>query len=111
MMFISLGIPVVPTEVSAEDITATSVTIHWTISSVAIDRESYRVNYGLDASDLKLTSDTLNSHGETLANQTYSVVLKDLEGVTTYYYKVVSENDFSSSSTEIYSFTTMEGGR
>ena len=107
-MFISLGIPVVPTEVSAEDITATSVTIHWTISS---DRESYRVNYGLDASDLKLTSDTLNSHGETLANQTYSVVLKDLEGVTTYYYKVVSENDFSSSSTEIYSFTTTEGGR
>ena len=94
-----------------DDITANSANISWTVESVAITRESYTLKYGLNMSDLKYTSDALSSCGETLTNQTYSVLLQDLIGVTTYYYQVVSENDFSSSSTDIYSFTTSEGGK
>ena len=94
-----------------DDITANSANISWTVESVAITQESYTLKYGLNMSDLKYTSDALSSRGETLTNQTYSVLLQDLIGLTTYYYQVVSENDFSSSSTDIYSFTTSEGGK
>ena len=103
--------PVVPSNVSVRDVAATSARISWTISSVAVARESYAVYYGIDMDDLKLASDTVNSRGETLTNQSYSVLLEDVTGVTTYYYKVISENEFSSSSTNIYSFTTPEGGQ
>ena len=93
-----------------DDVTATSANISWTIASVAIGQERYTVKYGLNMSDLELTSETLNSRGEALTNQTYSVYLGDLLGGTTYYYQVISENEFSSSNTDIDSFTTEEGG-
>ena len=102
----------VPSDVSVDDnITAMSANISWTIASVGIAQERYTVKYGRNMSDLKLASETLSSGGETLTNQTYSVLLEDLVGATTYYYQVVSKNEFSSSSTDIYSFTTAEGGR
>ena len=57
-----------------------------------------------------MSSESISSRGESLTNQTYSVVLENLDSVTKYYYQVVSENDFSSSTSDIYSFTTLEGG-
>lgn len=105
-----IGIPAVPTDVIADDITTDSINISWTISYVAITRETYVVMYGVNMKDLNMNTDSLDSRGQTLINQSYSVVLDDLESATTYYYQVVSENDFSLSSSDIYSFTTLEGG-
>lgn len=68
------------------------------------------VEYGVNMSDLDMSSESLNSRGQTLTNQSYSVMLDNLEGDTIYYYQVVSENDFSSSNSFVYFFTTLEGG-
>lgn len=105
-----IGVPAVPTDVDIDDITSYSINISWIIPYVAITQEVYVVKYGVNMTDLDMTSESLNSRGQTLTNQSYSVVLDNLEGTTLYYYHVVSENDFSSSSSLIYFFTTLEGG-
>ena len=110
LLSIHIGTPVVPTDVSVQDITRDSGNVSWIISNVAITQESYSVNYGVNMSDLEMSSESISSRGESLTNQTYSVVLENLDSVTTYYYQVVSENDFSSSTSDIYSFTTLDGG-
>lgn len=99
-----------PTDVDSDDITSYSVNISWTIPYIAITQERYKVEYGVNMSDLDMSSESLNSRGQTLTNQSYSVMLDNLEGGTIYYYQVVSENDFSLSSSLIYFFTTLEGG-
>ena len=104
------GVPVVPTNITTSDITDMSVNIAWTISSIAIIRESYFVMYGINRSDLDTSSSSTDSQGLALTDQVYSVLLDNLESTTTYYYQVVAENDFSSSSSDMYSFTTLEGG-
>ena len=86
-----------------------SANILWIISSVAITQETYTVYYGLNMSNLEMSSESMESRGQSLTDQSFSVTLKDLEEATTYYYQVVAENDYSSSTSDIYSFTT-EGG-
>ena len=105
-----IGIPVVPTDVAVEDIAGDFANISWIISRVAIIRESYYIMYGLNSSNLNMYSDEQSSQDLSFTNQSYTVVLENLNGYSTYYYQVVSENDFSSSTTEVYSFTTLEDG-
>lgn len=110
LLFKCTGIPVEPTELTAQDITAVSANVSFTISYVAITRETYVVMYGIDMNDLDMSSDEVNSLSDDATNQSYSVVLDNLAGATTYYYQVVSENVYSTSSSDISSFTTLEGG-
>lgn len=99
-----------PTDVTVQGVTRDSANISWIISRVVIIREIYYIMYGLNISNLDMYSDELNSQTLNLTNQSYSVVLENLNSYSTYYYQVVSENDFSLSTTEVYSFTTPEGG-
>ena len=107
---ICAGIPVEPTELMAQDISAVSANVSFTIASIAITQETYVVMYGIDMDNLDMSSDTVNSLSDDATNQSYSVVLDNLAGATTYYYQVVSENVYSTSSSDTSSFTTLEGG-
>ena len=57
-------------------------------------------------SDLDMSSDTINSPSEESVNQVYSTVLEDLVDGVTYFCRVVSQNEYSSSMTNVFSFTT-----
>ena len=91
-----------------QNITLTSVNVTWVISEVTITLETYFVMYGRNMSDLDTSSDTINSPSEDSVNQAYSTVLEDLVDGVTYYYRVVSQNDYSSSMTNVFSFSTPE---
>lgn len=107
---IRAGIPVEPTELTVQDISAVSANVSFTIAYIAITQETYMVMYGIDMDDLDMSSDTVNSLSDDATNQSYFVVLDNLAGATTYYYQVVSENVYSTSSSDTSSFTTLEGG-
>ena len=91
-----------------QNITLTSANVTWVISEVTITLETYFVMYGRNMSDLDMSSNTINSPSEDSVDQAYSTVLEDLVDGVTYYYRVVSQNDYSSSMTNVFSFSMPE---
>lgn len=103
--------PVIPTDVYATNITSTSAVIIWTVPSIIYTTEQYTVVYGLNPAFLDLMSSPVYSSPDlTLLNQTYLLTLNDLQPVSTYYYRIRSENTEDSSTTETLQFTTVEDG-
>lgn len=103
--------PVIPTDVYAINITSTSAVIVWTVPSIIYTTEQYTVVYGLNPAFLDLMSSPVYSSPDlTLLNQTYSLTLNDLQPVSTYYYRIRSENTEDASTTETLQFTTVEDG-
>lgn len=92
----------------------TSVNISWTIPSFP-EIEEYTVQYGVESNSLNLTSSTIDSVTDTtLVNQTYSIVINDLEAGTIYYMRVLAQygvdivyNRYS----ELTVFRTLEQGK
>lgn len=73
------------------------------------------LQYGTEADNLNLTSSTVDSVTDTtLQNQTYSVVLDDLEKGTIYYVQVLAQYGFGNlfkRYSDIIAFRTLEEGK
>ena len=86
-----------PTQVTVTDITGTTATIEWQVSSpIAYTPQIYVVEYGSDENNLDLSSEVV---------QSWSVQLHDLMPFTTYYIRVISMNSVGNTSSEVSDFT------
>lgn len=93
-------------------VTGTTAVIIWTVPYIEFTSELYTVEYGLDVDILDQYSNNIPSYSDiTLENQTYTTILLNLQPLTTYYYRIRSENSESSAVTEVMQFTTGEGGK
>lgn len=92
--------------------TATTVTISWTIPAVLYTEEEYYVEYGLQSTILDQRSASQFSGSDTeVTDVMYTVTLQNLHPYYTYYFVVTSENEVSPKSTETFTFTTLEAGK
>ena len=103
--------PIIPTDVTTVSATGTSeIIIIWTVPYIELTSELYTVEYGLDEDTLDQYSNTIPSYSDiTLENQTYTINLANLQPLTTYYFRIRSENSESFSVTEVMQFVTAEG--
>lgn len=92
-------------------VTGTTALIAWTVPYIELTSELYTVEYGVSEDSLDQFSESISSYADqTLENQTYAIILTDLRPLTTYYYRIMSENSESSSFSDVMQFTTTEGG-
>ena len=98
------------TDVVALNVTGTRAVILWTISIVTFTPEEYVVYYGQSSDSLTMMSEVLYGSDLEAVSVTYEVTLSELEQLSTYYYQVVSSNSFTSSSSPVQSFTTIQDG-
>ena len=100
--------PSQPTSVRYINTTHSTATIEWRISSIAYTPETYYVEYGTSRSVLNQQSRSIESGSDlTITNQLYSVDITGLMSNTTYYYRVVASNSFTSTPSTISSFVTI----
>ena len=97
--------PVQPTNLIASVVYSTSAQVTWTILKVVFGFETYYVSYGLTPDNLDVYSDTLDG-SPSVQSATYSVILENLQPLTTYYYRVTATNLAGDTLSEIESFTT-----
>ena len=70
--------------------------------------ETYYIEYGISPTMLDQRSVSTGSGGDlTVVNQIYSVDLTGLLSNTTYYYRAVASNSFTSTSSSLSSFVTV----
>ena len=88
----------------------TSANISWTITTFE-DEEEYYITYGYESDELEFTSDRVQS--TSLENQTYSLVIGDLDTATVYYGQVVAvfgESGEFKRYSDTFVFRTKENG-
>lgn len=94
----------------ALNITLNSTIIQWVVASIT-EQQQYTVSYGLDSSDLGITTDPIPSTDDVL--QTNLIFQQSLEGLvqgTTYYVQVVATFGIYTLTSDVISFTTLEPG-
>lgn len=100
--------PSQPTSVQFINTTHNTATVEWRIREITYTPESYYVEYGTDPTSLTQRSSTIPSGSDlTATNQLYSVVISGLLSNTTYHYRVVAGNTFSSTRSSLNSFLTI----
>ena len=110
MCTINPGWPRLPRDISVIENTGLSVTITWLIPYIASTPETYTISYGANPDNLNLFTAASNGTNTSLVDQMYSRSLPGLAYITTYYFKITVTNDVGSVSTEVFTFTTAEGG-
>ncbi len=79
---------------------------------IAYTNETYVVNYGTDMNILNSTSEAVPSESDFEATDlTFSVLITGLTSNIVYYYQLVATNTFTSTSSDVMSFTTPEQGK
>ena len=90
-----------------------SVNVSWTIPSL-METEEYIVQYGIESDNFNLTSSSVESvTNTTLVNQTYSVVIDNLDMGTVYYVRILAQygiDDLFKRYSDITAFRTLEEG-
>ena len=96
------------------DIFPYKAVIHFTISNVAYDPETYTVMYGTSMDTLTSVSNTFNQTDPsglaflTDTNLVYTITVNGLNSKQMYHYRIVSTNSNSNVSSVIGTFTTVE---
>lgn len=100
--------PSQPTAVQYTNTTHSTATIEWRIPTITYTPETYYVEYGTSPTSLNEQTSIIGSGSDlTLSNEIYSVVITGLLSNTTYYYRVVASNNFTSSRSTLGSFVTV----
>ena len=87
-----------------------SVKISWITVRIILDRETYRVQYGMNMT-LKYDSDSvLGIDNRFVTNERYSINITELTPFTTYYFILWASNSVGNTSTGIMNFTTDQTG-
>lgn len=88
--------------------THSTATIEWRVSTINYTPERYNVEYGISSTILNGRSDFVQSGSDiTIMNNVYSTTITELSSNTTYYYRVVATNSFSSTATSQNTFVTV----
>ena len=98
------------TNVMVVNVTSRTAVITWTISRVIFTAEEYVVYYGQSSDSLTMMSEVLYGTDLEAVDVMYKVTLSELEQLSTYYYSIVSSNSFTSTTTAILNFTTIQEG-
>ena len=98
------------TNVMVVNVTGRTAVITWTISRVIFTAEEYVVYYGQSSDSLTMMSEVLYGTDLEAVNVMYKVTLSELEQLSTYYYNIVSSNSFTSTTTAVLNFTTIQEG-
>ena len=93
------------------NITGETAVIMWTILRVTFTFEEYAVYYGQTEDSLSMMSEVLYGLDLSAVNVTYKVTLSGLQPLSIYYYRVVSSNSITESSSAILNFTTVRDGK
>ena len=89
--------------------TQTTATVTFTVPFLVHGEEQYSVNYGTSMDALDESSPTVFSiDGEDMQ---YSISITGLLPGITYYFQLVLTNDISTTTTGVFSGTTMEDGK
>lgn len=110
LSFIVLGqkSPSTPVDIRYTNTTHTTATIEWRISTITYTPENYQVEYGSSPVFLNGRSSVIKSGNNLKAtNRLYSVTISGLSSNTTYYYRVLSSNSFSSTYTSLKKVVTI----
>lgn len=79
-----------------------------------METEEYKIEYGVESDNLNLTSQIVNSVTDrTLVNQTYSVIIDNLEMGTIYYVRVLAQfgiDGLYKRYSDVTAFRTLEEG-
>ena len=87
-----------------------SVKISWITVRIILDRETYRVQYGMNMT-LNYDSDSvLGIDNRFVTNERYSINITELTPFTTYYFILWASNSVGNTSTGIMNFTTDQTG-
>ena len=97
--------PLIPTDIRVE-VTTTTATIFFTVPFTVYDDEVYQVNYGLSMDALDQLSQSSNSSDD----QEYMISIQELLPGVTYFFRITSTNSIATTTTGIFSNTTMETG-
>lgn len=96
-----------PIDVVHTELSSKQAEIHWLIPAINYTPENYTVIYGKDELLLNYTSDTVVGTSDIKeTNQFYSLILRELEANTTYYYQVIARNSFGTNSSDIRILST-----
>ena len=108
IIFFDLGPvpPETPADVSVISKHAQEVTIYWFVPMVTYTPETYIVSIGTSHETLRPTSTIDGNKDIKLKNQIYNVQLTNLHENTTYYFRILARNKYTSISTEVQTFTT-----
>ena len=100
--------PEQPTGLGFDDITYTAAVLEWTIPYISYTPENYQVRYGLTEANLDQASQIVDGGTDLVStNQVFSVGLTGLLPDTTYYWKVVASNSFTTTESSIGTFVTV----
>ena len=100
--------PSMPTSVRFTNTSHSTATLEWRIPLITYTPETYYIEYGISSTMLDQRSVSTGSGGDlTVMNQVYSVDLTGLSSNTTYYYRVVASNSFTSTSSSLGTFVTV----
>lgn len=99
--------PLTPVDITVNSVNSNTVLIEWTVRRTPFGFETYNVEYGLTSDSLDMQSDiTAGSLDSTLQNETYSVLIQDLQPFTTYHYRMVAKNLAGETTSDVDNFTT-----
>ena len=97
-----------PMSVRFTNTSHSTATLEWRIPLITYTPETYYIEYGISPTMLDQRSVSIGSGGDlTVMNQVYSVDLTGLSSNTTYYYRVVASNIFTSTSSSLGTFVTV----
>ena len=106
--------PLVPIHVAAGTIDYNSADIQFTIAEIRYTRETYHVLYGTSEGQLTMRSEAIIGNPDlTITNQVFTVKLLYLDHGTTYFFRILAENEntHEASLTLTYTFTTTSLGK
>ena len=101
-----------PLEIVAIEVTTTpySAEISWVTPFIALDKETYTVQYNTNISLQNSNENVIEAINEFAINQRFSVNITGLIPFTTYYYIIQANNSAGNTSTDVMTFTTNQTG-
>ena len=107
IIFLGPRAPLLPTGITVGNVNHNSALIQWTVLSIAYSPETYYIRYGLSNNKLNYVSSSINGATDLAAtSQTYSITLQHLIHNEVYYYSIVSNNNYTETTSAIDSFQT-----
>ena len=109
LLFAGPNKPYVPINVASGTIHYNSADIQFTVTQIRYTRETYHVLYGTSEGQLTMRSEAIAGNSDlTVTDQVFTVRLLYLDHRTTYFFRVLAENENTdeASLTDTRTFTT-----
>lgn len=100
-------LPNVPVSSLPETLSYNTISIKFTIPSIAYDPEQYHIQYGTSSDNLNKISTTISGNTDlNTKNENFEIILNYLDHNTVYYYRIVANNSLGTVKTSVKTFQT-----